>query len=180
MKAAFRNLGISRKHWKYLIMKAKSPIDGLIYYFADKCLPFGASISCSHFQRFSNAIAFLMSHRTGQKPINYLNDYLFAALMKVLCDSQVNMFIELCKEINFPVNLDKTYWGTTVLVFLGLLIDTEKQTVSIPINKIETARSLIQSVLLSRNKKVTVAQLRKICGFLNFLSRCVIPSRTFT
>ena len=28
MKSAFRNLGIMKKHWKYLIMKAVSPIDG--------------------------------------------------------------------------------------------------------------------------------------------------------
>ena len=57
MKSAFRNLGMSKKDWKWLILMAKSPIDGKIYYFVDKCLPFGASISCSHFQRFSDAIA---------------------------------------------------------------------------------------------------------------------------
>ena len=56
MKSAFRNLGIRKKDWKYLVMKATSPLDGKTYYFVDKCLPFGASISCSHFQRFSNAV----------------------------------------------------------------------------------------------------------------------------
>ena len=56
MKSAFRNLGIKKNHWKYLVMKAISPLDGKTYYFVDKCLPFGASISCSHFQRFSNAV----------------------------------------------------------------------------------------------------------------------------
>ena len=39
MKSAFRNLGIKKKYWKFLIMKAKSPLDGKIYYFVDKCLP---------------------------------------------------------------------------------------------------------------------------------------------
>ena len=43
MKSAFRNLGIKKSHWKYLVMKAKSPRDGKIYYFVDKYLPFGAS-----------------------------------------------------------------------------------------------------------------------------------------
>ena len=61
MKVAFRNLGISRKYWRYLIMKARSPLDGKTYFFLDKCLAFGASISCSHFQRFSNSIAYLMT-----------------------------------------------------------------------------------------------------------------------
>ena len=37
MKSAIRNLGMKKKHWKFLVMKAESPIDGKTYYFADKC-----------------------------------------------------------------------------------------------------------------------------------------------
>ena len=57
MKLAFRNLGILRSQWKYLVMMAQSPIDEIVYYFIDKCLPFGASLNLilivpyfSHFQ----------------------------------------------------------------------------------------------------------------------------------
>ena len=50
MKSAFRNLCMSKWSWAWLIIMAKSPIDGQIYFFVDKCLPFGASISCAHFQ----------------------------------------------------------------------------------------------------------------------------------
>ena len=66
MKSAFRNLGILGKHWRYLIMKAKSPLDGKCYFFVDKCLPFGASISCAHFQKFSDAVAHLVQWKTKQ------------------------------------------------------------------------------------------------------------------
>ena len=54
MNSAFRNMGIMLKHWKYLVMKAVSPLDGKTYYFVDKCLPFGASISCSNFKEVCN------------------------------------------------------------------------------------------------------------------------------
>ena len=80
MKSAFRNLGISKKDWKYLVMKAVSPIDGRTYYFVDKCLPFGASISCAHFQRFSNAVKHIVCYYTHKELVNYLDDFLFAAL----------------------------------------------------------------------------------------------------
>ena len=60
MKSAFCHLGISPRYWRYLIMKAKNPKYGKYYYFVDKCLPFGAEISCVHFQRFSNAVAHLV------------------------------------------------------------------------------------------------------------------------
>ena len=60
MKMAFRNLCVKRKHWKYLVMKARSPLDGKFYYFFDECLAFRVSISCSHFQHFSRAISHLV------------------------------------------------------------------------------------------------------------------------
>ena len=180
MKSAFRNLGIKRKHWKFLVMKAESPLDGKIYYFVDKCLPFGASISCSHFKRFSNVVKHIVQHRTKKQLVNYMDDFLFAALMKLLCNNQVNEFIRVCDLIAFPISLEKTFWGATKLTFLGLLIDTINQCVCIPMDKVKKAVNLIETVLSSKSKKVTLNQLQKICGFLNFLGRCVIPGRAFT
>ena len=50
LKSAFHILGIWPGHHCYLVMMAQDPISKKCYYFVDKCLPFGASISCSHFQ----------------------------------------------------------------------------------------------------------------------------------
>ena len=143
MKSAFRNLGIKKEHWKFLIMKAKSPVDGKTYYFVDKCLPFGASISCSHFQRFSNAVKHIVKWRTHKNLVNYLDDFFFAAMMKRICNNQVKEFLTICDLIYFPVSLEKTFWGTTKLVFLGLLIDTINQCVCIPVDKVDRAVKLI-------------------------------------
>ena len=157
-----------------------SPIDGKTYYFVDKCLPFGASISCSYFQRFSNAVKHIARWRTKSDLVNYMDDFFFAALLKMLCNNQVSDFFRTCDQISFPVSLEKTFWGTTKLVFLGLLIDTINQWVLIPIEKVQRATNLIDSILANRSKKVTMNQLQKVCGFLNFLGRCIIPGRAFT
>ena len=167
ISSAFRNLGILPRHYAYLIMKARNPLDGKTYFFVDKCLPFGASISCSHFQRFSNAVAHIVAVRTRKIPVNYLDDYFFVALLRCYCDGQVKEFLLICKLIGFPVSLQKTFWGTTLLTFLGLLIDTVGRFVSIPADKVARALDLIES-LLSR-KKATVKELQRLCGFLNFL-----------
>ena len=87
VKSAFRNLCIRPQDWCLLIMKARSPIDGKVYYFVDKCLPFGASISCSHFQQVSDAMAHIFRARTDGETVNYLDDYFFAAIIKALCDN---------------------------------------------------------------------------------------------
>ena len=180
MKSAFRNLGIKPEHWKYLVMKAKSPIDGKTYYFVDKCLPFGASISCTHFQRFSNAIRHIVQYRTKKQLVNYMDDFLFTALLKLLCNNQVREFLRICEIIAFPVSLEKTFWASTKLTFLGLLIDTVKQCVYIPLDKICKVVNLMESILQKKSANVTLNQLQKICGFLNFLGRCIIPGRAFT
>ena len=179
MKSAFRNLPIAPQDYMLLIMKATNPKDGLVYYFVDKCLPFGASISCAIFQEFSNSVAWIFKARTGKKTVNYLDDYYFAALVKALCDGQIRAFLEICDLIGFPVSLEKTEWGTTIIVFLGFLIDAVNQIVGIPVEKVERAIKAINDVLNKKSKKITVHQLQKLCGFLNHLCRCIIPGRAF-
>ena len=180
MTAAFRHLAMKKKFWKFLVMKAQNPLDNQWYYFIDKCMPFGASISCSHFQRFSNAIAHIVKYYVKKENINYLDDFFFVHILKRLCNKQIDKFLEICGNINFPVSMEKTFWATTKLSFLGLLIDTINQLVCVPVDKIEKARQLISHIINKKNKKLTVKQLQQITGFLNFLGKAVTPGRTFT
>ena len=64
---AFRNVPLKKSEWALLVLKAPHPITGKMYYFFDKCLPFRSSISCSHFQKISDAIAYLVFVRTLKK-----------------------------------------------------------------------------------------------------------------
>ena len=139
MMSAFCNLGMRKLDFSLLVMKARSPIDRKVYFFADKCLPFGTSISCVHFQAFSDAVAFIHQAKTLKKPINYLDDFLFASWLKHLCIQHMKVFMDICGKINFPVLAEKMFWLQYVLVFLGLLIDTINRVVAIPNEKIDMA-----------------------------------------
>ena len=184
VRSAFRNLSILMKHWKYLIMKAKNPIDKKWYFFVDKNLPFGASISCKHFQDVSDCIAYLVAYETQKDLVNYLDDFLFVALMELICNNQIDTFLKICGQIGMPVSLEKTFRATNLLTFLGFLIDTINQVVLIPKEKITKAINTIQYVLNkaynAKHSKITVLQLQKICGYLNFLGRAILPGRAFT
>ena len=179
MARAFRNVPLKGSEWCLLVMKADHPITGKTYYFVDKCLPFGSSISCAIFQDFSDAVAHIVKWHTKKANVNYLDDFFFAALKKWLCDQQVQVFLDICKDICFPVSLEKTSWGTTMLTFLGLMLDTERQVVCIPLDKVKKAQDMIQFFLNKRNKKATVLQFQRLCGVLNFLCKCVVPGRAF-
>ena len=167
------------KKWCWaILLKPQHPKTGDWLYFFDKCLPFGASISCKLFQDFSDAVIQLVQYRTQKRPINYLDDFFFTALLKLWCDWQIEQFLKICKKINFPVSLEKTFWGDTTMIFLGLLLDSERQIVCIPKEKIDRAKHLIKFVM--NHKKIKVVDLQKLTGFLNFLCHATVPGRAFT
>ena len=77
--------------------------------------------------------------------------------MKAICDGQIRIFMEICEAINLPVNIEKMYWGTTTLVFLGLLINTVRGVVLIPVEKISKGKEQINAIL--DKKKLRLNQL---------------------
>ena len=180
MSCAFRHVPLKEDCWHILVLKAEHPVTGKVFYFVDKCLPFGASISCKIFQDFSDSVAFIVKFKSGKDLVNYLDDYFFAALMKEACNEQVVIFLRICKDIQFPVSLEKTQWASTLIIFLGLLLNTERQLICIPAEKIAKALEMIEYFLTKKSKKVTVLETQKLCGFLNFLCKCIVPGRAFT
>ena len=154
-------------------MKAKSPLDGKTYYFIDKCLPFGASISCSHFQAFSDAIAHIVKVLTGQDNLNYLDDYFFVDLCKKQCNQQVQVFLETCAKIKFPVSMEKTFWACQNLSFLRLGIDTIRQLITIPTEKVLRAKYLIIKMLKQKKKENNLKRVTEIVWLSQFsMQKC--------
>ena len=179
MSSTFRHVRMIKDQWWLLVMKAAHPVIGKIWYFVDKCLPFGSSISCAIFQAISDAIAWLVQFRTKKPNVNYLDDYLFAAALKAMCDSQIQVFLDICKDIRFPVALEKTFWGESLMIFLGLLLDTYRQVICIPMDKLIKANNWVEFFLSKTNKKPTLKEFQKLTGILNFLCKCIVPGRAF-
>ena len=175
MTAAFRHFGIKKNFWKFLVMKAQHPKTNKWYYFIDKCMPFGASISCSHFQRFSNAIAHIVKTKTEMPNINYLDDFFFAALLKITCNNQVRAFMNVCDSIQFPISQEKTFWGTTRLTFLGLLIDTVLQMIFIPTEKLTKTLVKINKILDRKSKKNNPERTPRINRYAELLGQSNSP-----
>ena len=179
VKSAFRLIPLSLESFPWLIMKARHPISNEWCYFVDKCLPFGASISCALFQRFSDALCHIVQYKTGSKNItNILDDFLFVAYLLSVCNAMIQEFLDICKKVGIPIALDKTEWATVRIIFLGILLDRQSMTLAIPLEKRLRAIQMLQ-VMVSK-KKATVKELQTLCGFLNFLNKAIFPGHTFT
>ena len=176
---AFRVLPLQICCFCWLVFKTEDPRDGKTKYFIDKCLPFGACISCALYQKFSNVLQHILQHRTGEKAItNYLDDFLFVAILQSFCNYLVHQFIDLCQDLGFPVAIEKTEYATTLIVFLGILLNGRQLTLSVPLEKCDKTIKLINEI--TRRKKVTIKQIQFLTGYLNFLSRAIVPGRMFT
>ena len=49
----------------------------------------------------------------------------------------MNTFTEVCSQLGVPIADDKTEGPSTMITFLGLLIDTEKMLIQIPDEKVQ-------------------------------------------
>ena len=117
MSMAFRHVPMRVEDFRYLILKAYHPKTNKVYYFVDKCLPFGSSISCKHFQSISDCIAYVVSYRTKKPTLNYLDDYFFVALMKAGCDWQVDTFSGSLQRYKFPSITGENILGNNQINF---------------------------------------------------------------
>ena len=84
----------------------------------------------------------------GEKAItNYLDDFLFIAYLKSLCNNLIKSFIKLCDDIGVPIAYEKTEWVTSVLVFLGILLNGRMLSLGIPLEKQQKALKFLKDVM---------------------------------
>ena len=180
VKSAFRLLPLLPRVISLLLFKAENPTDGKYYWFCEKNLPFGHSISCCHFQRFSDCIRHIVETRTN-RPVsitNYLDDFLFVGRSSRECNRSVTCFIDTCRQLGVPLALEKTEWATDIIIFLGIVLNGTTFTLGIPEDKRIRALNMLQ--YFSGKAKATVHELQQLAGFLNFLTKAIFSGRAFT
>jgi hypothetical protein len=79
-------------------------------YYIDKCMPFGCSLACSTFEKFSSFLHWLIAKRSNNPNIiHYLDDFLFAGQRDTSACSNLSRVFQLtCQELGIPINTKKT------------------------------------------------------------------------
>ena len=121
LSSAFRHLGLKPRCFKWLIMMAKHPVTGQIFFFVEKALPFGSSISCKVFQDFSDCVAHIVKFVTKRDLVNYLDDYLFVALLRAICNNQCQAFSGHLQNDKISCINGKDNLGINLYHFFGVL-----------------------------------------------------------
>lgn len=172
IQSAFRLLPVSPSDFELLGMKHNG-----MYYF-DMCLPFGAAISCSTFETFSTFLEWCIKEKSKSKNIkHYLDDFLFGGKTKPDCDRILQFFFNICNDLGVPLAIEKTVYPTTVLVFLGLELDSDNMVVRIPLSKLIELREKIRKML--SKTKTTLLEIQSLIGSLSFACNAIPFGRPF-
>ena len=143
--------------------------------YVDTCVPFGTRHRSQTFQRLSDAVRYIMRQR-GFHVIDYIDDYVGFGVPSVARASFASLF-DLMKQLGLTVSDKKLVPPSTQVVCLGVLINTEKGTVSIPSEKLRQINDMVKEWLTKET--CTKRQLQSLLGLLLYVHKCVKPARAF-
>lgn len=148
------------------------------FYF-DKTLSMGLSYGPNLFEKISTAIHWIAIKKLGiHDCVHVLDDFLFVAPPpRVLCQTDLNRFLEMANNIGIPIKIEKTFQPSTCMVFLGLELDSEQMEIRLPVDKMIKIKSLLAE--FRQKKRATLRELQSLIGVLNFACAAVVPGRTF-
>ena len=90
----------------------------------------------------------------------------------------VRQFLSICEKIGVPVSEEKTEWASYKIIFLGILINGENQTLAVLDDKRMKAINLLKWEIQKKN--VTILTIQRLTGILSFLNKAIVPGRVFT
>lgn len=148
-------------------------------FYHDKCLPMGCSNSCRIFESFATALQWILTSKFDVYGMSHiLDDFIFFGPPNTShCATGLHSFLALAESLNIPIRHDKTVLPTTITSLHGIEIDTGSMQMRLPRDKLLDARAKINSMY--QRKKVTLREVQKLIGTLNFACKVVVGGRTF-
>ena len=144
--------------------------------FLDGSLPFGFRLGSGIFERYSDAIRYIMKNFGHNALMNYIDDLIYIGLPSKIYNSY-SQLLSLLEELGLEISQSKLVPPSTSVVCLGIQVNTVARTLSIPDEKLAEIRQLCEQWVHKKN--CTKNQLQSLLGSLLYITRCVRPARNF-
>ena len=144
-------------------------------YFLDQFLPFGFKHGSSIFQRLSDGIRYIMSLE-GHQVWNYIDDFLCVSLPSKIAKIYDRLQV-LLQELGLTVSTKKLVPPATQVTCLGIVVNTEEFSLSIPAEKLSRIKELCTK--WSDKTVCSKRQLQSLLGSLLYVAKCIRYARFF-
>lgn len=176
VQSAFRLLPLHPDDFQLLGIKL------LDQYFVDKALPMGASCSPALFETFSTFLEWAIKRAAASdKVTHYMDDMFMVGIADESspssCARLVSCTDKVCDDLGVPLEPDKAVGPASKITYLGLEIDSVKQVVAVPQDKLKAIRGKVEGALALTT--ITLRELQSVIGSLSFICKAVPPGRAF-
>ena len=146
--------------------------------YMDRSMPFGLRSAPKIFNAIADFLAWVL-HRNGVPYIvHYLDDFLTMAPPESALASSMRPRVETTLDyVGAPIAHHKTEGPSSVLTFLGILIDTNSFQLSLPREKVQRLQDLLSQ--WRRRRACTKKELQVLLGHLSHAASVIRPGRIF-
>ncbi len=172
VKQAYRNMPVHPDDRGLLGMQWQGEL------LVDGCLPFGLRSAPLLFTVAANLLQWVMEKRGATWMRHYIDDYItVGAGGGDECGRNFRVLKQVCQEAGMPTEPEKDEGPATVLVFLGMELDSEMLEIRLPGDKLEKLRQLLREV--RGRKACRKRQLLSVVGILSHACKAVWAGRSF-
>lgn len=169
LQRAYRQLPVDPKDYKYLGFQW----DGQLYF--DLRCPFGLRSSALICQRTTKAVIYIFTQE-GYTADVYLDDFYGAETTQKAVQA-FERLTQLFIELGLQSSPEKDSYPSTNMVCLGIMVNTDDMTFSVPQERVLELRNELSKWL--EKSFYSRRQLQSLLGKLVFVSACVRPGRVF-
>ena len=145
-------------------------------FYTEISMPFGARASSSSMQRIADAIVHVLAKR-GVVAHMYLDDIVVVTATKEEGLTQYRVVADLLKELGLPEATEKTQMPATKVRWLGITVDSDNMTLSIPKEKLNQTLAVVD--IFATRRSINRKQLQSLIGKLLHVAKCIHPARVF-
>ena len=176
IKSAYRAVPIKEEHRKF--QGFSWPVDGEPRWFVDNRLCFGLRLGPSYFNTISNFVHEILSKKFGLRIVNYLDDFIAIGSDFAQCLEAQNDIVETLRYLGFHVSYDKLIGPSRSVVYLGIVIDSERMELRLPEGKLAKLISMLDKYLYA--KCISKKELECLGGLLSHCAHIVKGGKIFS
>lgn len=173
---AYRSILVHPGHWQF--QGISWPVNGTHTYLLDTHLCFGLRCAPYIFTQISNFILRCFQRRGFTNCAVYLDNFFVTGNTEAECAAAQQTLIGILRSLGFHIVSKKCVSPSQKIDYLGVTLDTNEMSVSIPPGKMEKLHSELE--FFQGKKRATLKQIQRLCGILAHCSKVIKGGRTFS
>ena len=172
IESAYRNVPVHPEDRLLLGMKWQG------YHYVDGCLPFGLRSAPKILNALADALEWVIKDKGVQLIAHYLDDYItIGKPASNECADNLQVILQCCQELGFPIAEDKCEGPKTCLTFLGFELDSVALEIRLPQEKLARLKLCVEE--WRKKKSCKRKDLESLVGQLQHATHVVRPGRSF-